>query len=251
MCTCKDGYGGDDCCSQSCSPSQDIYFLIDTTSSYREQSFCKLHYGTQLMISALLPTASITTGTRLGVILYPTLKGDKTIAELRNVRPRIAPNFMNIGVDCNKAINEVEALIDGVYKEKRNIAGNPRQIYIGSRLTFPATAFETLNREVSNVGDPDRRRAVIVFTDGPNDDDKNILNEQIETLKKFDPDIEILAAGLLGRNPEKLRSELQEIASEKDNVIANSDPIVLARNLIERLINTNIICKSQGKCMQT
>ena len=270
VCTCNVGFSGDDCCTESCTPAQDVYLLIDATSSYISPNFCRTQYSTQLMISALNPGSSLTAGTRLGVVMYPTIRGDDgRFKDLRD-KPREAINLLNIGVGCTEAVGKFNNLIDGFMNVDRATPVSPYLKYMKSMLTYPATAFELLNNKIDKAivnGEEkaNRRRVVIVITDGVNDESTDTdaqraknpkLDEQIKKLRELtiNPSIKIIAAGhdgyksnIQGRN--KFMKDLETIAGDKNNVVVDSNPLKLSRKLIQKMIDLNTICQSDGKCI--
>ncbi|XP_064396988.1 uncharacterized protein LOC135343884 isoform X2 [Halichondria panicea] len=264
VCTCNVGFSGDDCCTESCTPAQDVYLLIDATASYITPNFCRTQYSTQLMISALNPGSSLTTGTRLGVVMYPTIRGDDgRFMDLRD-EPREAIDLLNVGMGCTEAVGKFNNLIDGFMNVDRATPVSPYVKYTKSLLTYPATAFELLNTKLNkailNGEKKDRRRVVIVITDGANDESTDTdaqrannpkLEEQIKKLREIsnNPSINIIAAGrdgygsdIQGRN--QFMKDLETIAGDKNNVVVDSNPLELSRKLIQKMIDLNTICKS-------
>ncbi len=241
----------------TCRRRRDVYLLIDTTRSFRTE-FCQLHYGTELIISALNPGGS--SPTRLGAILYPTLKSDTSksdIPDLRNEFPRVAPTLLDINTGCEQAMGTLANLIDAVMNESpKFIPENPYLNFANSKLTYPAQAIESLNRNLTSQPNG-REKVVIFFTDGQNDandDNESVrarnprLENQIALLKELDPNVVILAVGLSdNRNLQGLKADFTVITVDERNRIIDSNPVILARNLITRLMELGVICQSEGK----
>ncbi len=270
VCTCKRTFSGANCCTESCTPAQDVYLLIDSTGSYNSADFCRTHYSTQLMISALNPGSSLNAGTRLGVVMYPTvkyLKGEKkTIEKLRD-EPRVSNDLFNIGTGCTKSVGKFNNLIDGFMNGHYADPDSPYLNYTRSLLTYPATAFALLNKKIKesihNGDEKYRQRVVIVITDGANDASGDTaaqnktnpqLADQIEKLRKIDENINIIAAGNNGKLKDaqeqgQFMMDLKTIAGDVNNVVIDSDPLELSRKLIQKMIDLNTFCQTDGKCI--
>ncbi len=216
------------------------------------------------MISALNPGSSATTGTRLALVMYPTLKGKETTEQLRN-NPRTSVDLLDIGVSCTEAVGKFNNLIDGFLNTNRATPVSPYLSLTKSRLTYPATAFELLNKKLDKAirdGEEksDRRRVVIVITDGVNDEytdtaaqqKKNPkLEEQIKKLGEITKNTNVIAAGNDGGfgsdidGKAQFMKDLKLIAGE--NVVVDSDALKLAQKLVQKMIDLNTICKADGK----
>ncbi len=250
---------------ESCTLAQDIYFLIDATSSYTSLAFCQTQYSTQLMISALNPGSSFTAGTRLGLVMYPTLK-DKSVLQLRD-DPRESYDLLNVSVGCTESVGKFNNLIDGFLNLKWAEPVSPYLDHTRSMLTYPATAIELLNKKLEEAirkkdEKADRRRVVVVITDGANDEsgdtaaqkEKNPkLDAEVKKLREITSNtINIIAGNEISyeydpKGRENFLEDLETIAGE--NVVVDSDPIELSRKLIQKMIDLNAICKDEGKCI--
>ena len=269
VCTCRSGFIGADCCTNICTPAQDVYLLIDATSSYNTLDFCHTQYSTQLMISALNPGSSLNAGTRLGVVMYPTLKnlkGEKKRIEQLRDEPRESHNLLDVGVGgCTEAVGKFNNLIDGFMNSLNVNPHSPYLDYTRSMLTYPATAFELLNEKLNEAirdgSEPaDRRRVVIVITDGANDESGDTaaqkarnpkLADQVKKLKEIAKNTNIIAAGYdgYGSNTEERSHFMKDLKTIANNVVVDSNPLELSRKLIQKMIDLKTICKPNGKCM--
>ncbi len=94
---------------------------------------------------------SLTTGTRLGVVMYPTIRGDDgRFMDLRD-EPREAIDILNVGMGCTEAVGKFNNLIDGFRIVDRATPVSPYVNYIKSLLTYPATAFKFLNDKIKDA----------------------------------------------------------------------------------------------------
>ncbi len=201
------------------------------------------------------PGNSLTSGTRLGAILYPP--PGQTSKDARFVFPRESYNLLNIGVDCNEAIGKLSTLIDAVVNSYPN---NPYHNYVGGELPNPAQAISLLNKNFEDLSNNDaikaHRRAAIIITDGTSDEfmddeatkERNVKTQvELDMLLKTDPNIVILAAGNGNPRDSLFRRDLLKIANNvAENVIINNDALNLAFMLIRRLVKLGIICKLRG-----
>ncbi len=205
-----------------------------------------------LLIKALNPGNSLSTGTRLSAILYPTIRRSRS-RKTDLEAPRVAQNMMNIGVSCTEAVGRLSTLIDA--RVNAGLLPNPYLPYIRSDYTYPAQAISLLNKKIKESNDDTRQRAVIIITDGASDefsDDEPISQKKVTTrgqldiLLETDPDINILAVGF-GNEGDPFEADLKTFTSNIDeNIIISRDPLDLADRLVKRLITLNIICEERG-----
>ena len=226
-----------------CEPNQDIYFLIDATSSTYRRHFCRLHYGVELMIAAINPGGDLD-GTRMGAIFYPS------------IRTPCDTKFFDIGTNCSTIIGNFNTMIDGFYHYETD---NPYRECLQILGTYPALAISDITRIINqsiNDGEPMQRRriVVVVLTDGNNSGKLDELRQAISVLEELAPGITIIAAGndngyqhapVLQRI---FREELTIIANgNENNVVIRRDSLELARGLVEKMRENRAICPKQGK----
>ena len=231
--------------ADNCS-NQDIYFLIDTTLSNNRLAFCQTHYGVELMITAINPGGDLS-DTRMGSILYPN--------NPRNDTP-VAYNFFDIGTDCSEIINDkYDKLVDAFYNQE--FVDNPYQDYVRGEVTHPVETITKLIEQIKQSiadGEPmERRRTVVVLTDGNNDGELDELRQAVSELVTVAPDVMIIAAGNddAFRNEailqDRFKEELKVIANGvMDNVVIGHDPLNLIIGLVEKMQNVGAICLKEG-----
>lgn len=186
------------------------------------------------------------TGTRIGAVFYPRV--------VRGGYP-VAHSFISLGTFCSEAVGEYDTMIDGFYNQE---FVNPYEDFIRGEGTYPATAISKLSENIKqaiDTGDPiERRRIVIVLTNGNNDGELNELIQAVHNLTEIGPSVAIIAAGnnnAYRSEPfltQRFREELTFIANgNTNNVVISSDPISLAVLLIEKLVEIQVIGESEGE----
>ena len=242
VCTCKEPFIGIDCCDEEkCDPNQDVYFLIDTTLSNNRLAFCQTHYGVELMIAAINPGGDLV-GTRMGSILYPKVDRGET---------PVANNFFNIGTSCGEILGDYNTMIDAFYNQE--FPDNPYEDYVRGEGTYPAVTISKLTGNIKADGAPaNRRRIVVVVTDGNNDGDTTELRQAVSELAALG--VTIIAAGNDNgyRNEpdliERFRQELIIIANgNANNVVIRQDSLKLAAALVEKMRELEALCDEHGK----
>ena len=261
VCTCKSPFTGDDCCS-GCVSEQDIYFIFDNTNNNNRRTFCETHYGTELLLTALNPSAS-TSGTRVEALLYPTVGDDRN-------KERVAYTLFGMGAGCREAVGETLNLVDGFITRYYPKPESPllKENQLRGNLAYPATPLEsvreTIEAEVSaNPGLTDRRRVVIMIADGESDENMdseaqkarnpNTFEEAEELRKK--PQLTLLVAGndvdFTGTEKIDFHKFLNKIASgsedDSENAVIEDDPFDMMIGIANRMAAVGAICETQSK----
>lgn len=246
VCTCLQSFDGPHCCNEIvCSAEQDIYFLVDATLSNNRLAFCQTHYGVELIIAAINPTSQ-ETSTRIGGLFYPkVVVGGNPVAQ----------PFFELGTNCQEILQEYNSMIDGFYNTE--FASNPYRGNVRGEATYPAVTIrkltETIRRSIRTRG-AERRRVIVVLTDGNNDGTLSELKAAVGELATVAPGVKIIAAGnddVYQFEPDlaqRFREELTVIANGIDNnVVIRHNSIELAVDLVEKMADIQAICRTQGK----
>ena len=197
------------------------------------------------MIAAINPGGNLD-GTRMGAIFYPKVSKGRT---------PVANKFFDIGTDCSTIIGNFNTMIDGFYHYETE---NPYRDSLQILGTYPAPTISEVTRIINqsiNDGEPmDRRRFVVVLTDGNNSGELDELRQAISVLEELAPGITIIAAGndngyqhapALQR---KFKEELTIIANgNESNVVIRRDSFELASCLVKKMRENRAICLKQGK----
>lgn len=247
VCSCKPPEIINPCCHPSPTRRQDIFFVIDGTTSLSRQQFCQLHHGIELLIGTMEPSNTFT-GPRIGGILFPTVIIDEE---------PVALDTFSLGTNCVEAIDLTNTIIHA-FLNYEQFPDNPFHDYVRGRKSFPSIAIRKLTQNIQAdlaAGDPlDRRRIAVILTDGNNDGDKAELIEAVDALQNVVPYITIIAAGTRERFitdqsiNERMREELIVIAGGNEgNIIFEDDVQVMVLNLIGKMETAGIISSVDGK----
>ena len=261
MCTCKSPFTRDDCCS-GCAVEQDIYFIFDSTNNNNRRTFCETHYGTELLLAALNPSAS-TSGRRVEALLYPTVGDDRN-------KERVAYTLFDLGAGCREAVGETLNLVDGFITRYYPIPDSPvlKLNQLRSNLVYPATPLEsvrkTIEAEVSaNPELTNRQRVVIMIADGESDENMDskaqkarnpITFEEAKELRKK-PQLTLIVAGndidFTGSQKIGFHRFLNKIASgsedSSENAVIEDDPFDMMIGIANRMAAVRAICETQSK----
>ena len=196
------------------------------------------------MIAAINPGGDLD-GTRMGAIFYPSMRTGTPVDN----------KFFDIGTNCSTIIGNFNTMIDGFYHYETD---NPFRGCLQILGTYPALAISDITRIINqsiNDGDPmQRRRLVVVLTDGNNSGELDELRQAISVLEELAPGITIIAAGNDNGYQDApalqriFREELTIIANgNESNVVIRRDSKELARGLVEKMREHRAICPKQGK----
>lgn len=227
----------------SCTGEQDIYFVVDATSSNDVNPFCQEMYALELISEAINPGSALT-GPRIGSYLYPRneLTSDNNM------------QYFKIGTkDCSVTVKAWHRLMTAFG------LGYPKGLSnkINGLLTLPAPVLNLVAEDIeSEITDKtelkDRRRVVVTITDGSNDQmNQNILKNATIRLQNAGSRTTLIAAGIATKiNTDDLpafKAELMLIAGGKEeNTIVTDNGQTLGLELIDVMEANGVICTEQG-----
>ena len=225
---------------------QDIYFLVDGTLSNDAVPFCQEMYAIELITEVINPGSDMN-GPRIAAYHYP-LKINSPEGDMRFFKP---------GVNgCVQTVEDFHRLMLAVSLGTRN---DIRDKVLGG-ATYPERVLELVAKdiqaEIASGVSRNRRRVVIIITDGDSDGNLEDLRAAIKKLSNAGDRTTLISAGI---GTESSTSNIAGFREELE-VLANGDPknavlvfdsttsvgTKLGLKLVNLMEKNGAICKDQG-----
>lgn len=247
-----------------CGEVQDVYFVVDATSSNDMNPFCQEMYALQLLSAAINPNNKLYSQTsRIGSYLYPKLESSSE-SDLY---------FLNItNQNCTRNVLRFHQLIRA-FRNCRLVSLKLCE-KIQGLVTLPRPTIDLLASDIeteiaSGIHHENRRRIIIILTDGTNDEkNETELANSVQRLATAGNNTIIIAAGILTdfntmeKDHDNFKNNLVRLANGNENnailvdatgwnieSVRRSAGLRLAKDLIDKLTTDEIhvICPNKGK----
>lgn len=240
------GWSGDEptCTSLlTCGERTDVYFILDTSLGITFQPLCVQTY-TAMEIVAALKIGTDPQESLVEPIIYPAPTPNEPDVNATRIFELGDPSFTT----CEEIIDELELfqidLLSGVF-----VSGHTRVFQTRGASTLPHRAIKLLGSDLPGASTPSRRRIGILFTAGVQNTLPGLsLEEARATLPEG---FELIAAGYneTTSDSDELQEQLQIIAGSADNVVLGTNIVEVARSVVQKLQEKNVICDPEAEAI--
>ena len=205
----------------ACSKEQSIYFLIDATSNFELNNFCRTVTLIQLLVAAF--NHSVSGPTKTYGYLFPD--GD---------------DIWNSSCTCTSTVEEKLTSLTQELRDRRSASTVFPGIFGDSTLAVPG--LNVIKNVASTTTTP---QAVLIITDGNIQDSDSDVETAVTNLQAAGVSTIISAGlGLIDKN------NLERFvlpAGRSDNAVVNNNIVDLGTSIVKRLEESGILCSSHGK----
>ena len=217
---------------ENCDKQQKLFFYIDVTNSNTFENFCPLIVVMQMLVAAFNPSA--TSGTKISALLFPdnqTLRGPSPVFDMDTL--------------CFYAVQGPGRSLSSLMINFGICLDNGRDY---DSTLFPSSCGEgtsavqglmEIHRIASGTRNP-TEGAILMITDGIIVDNATERTGILTALNSIGIST-LIAAGIDEADVANLR-----LYTSSDNILVGTDPVQLGIDIVNKMEERGIICRSYG-----
>ena len=218
---------------ENCDKQQKLFFYIDVTANNMFENFCPLIIVIQMLVAAFNPSS--TSGTQIASLLFSD-----------NVKNKPPSPVFDMDTLCFDAVQGSSRSLSSLIIDFGKCVDNCLTGYDSS--VFPSSCGEGTSavqglREIHHIASGIRNPtegAILMITDGIIQDDAAEKTRVLSDLNSIGIRT-LIAAGINEADEENL-----SLYTSNDNILVGTDPVQLGIDVVNKMEERGIICRSYG-----